>query len=105
MLMIKMAKTGKKKIPYFRFVVVEKRKDPWGMTLDNVGNYDPRTKKIVLKTEAIKEWMTKGAQPTKTVHNLFVTHGLITAKKVAVTTLSKNRREKIAKKAETAAKK
>jgi len=105
MLTIKMAKTGKTKMPYFRFVVVEKHKDPWGRVIANVGNYNPRSKEINLDKEQIISLLSKGAQPTKTVHNLFVTHGLISEKKVRVTTLSKKRKANLAKKAEGGAKK
>ncbi|MBU1131741.1 30S ribosomal protein S16 [Patescibacteria group bacterium] len=105
MLTIRLSKIGKKNAPYFRIIVLDKRKDPWGDFLENVGNYNPRTKELNLKTDSIKNWLSKGAQPSKTVHNILVTQGIITAKKVRVSKLSKKRKEKLAEKAKTEQKK
>lgn len=88
MLVIRLTRIGKKKQPSYRLVVQDKTKDPWGKALDIVGNYNPRTtpKTLVLKEDRIKEWMSKGAQPSPTVHNLLVNAKVITGEKVKATT-------------------
>jgi len=102
MLAIKLSRTGKKSYPYFRLVIVDKMKDPWGRVLENVGNYNPRTKEIKLEAERIKEYLGKGAQPTSSVYNLLVSQGIITGEKKRVSRLSKKRKDKLAQKAKVA---
>ncbi len=107
MLTLRLSRIGRKNKPLFRVIAVDKMKDPWGTFLEKLGNYNPQTKEAVLDTERIKYWLDKGAQPSKTLHNLLITKGILDAKKVGVSNLSKKRREKIdkenAKKAEKAA--
>lgn len=83
-------------MPSFRVIVVDKHKDPWGNFLEILGNYNPRSKEANLNVERIKFWLAKGAEPSSSLHNLFVSKGVIEGKKVRVTTLSKKRKEKIA---------
>ena len=45
MLTFKLSRRGKKKQPTYRLVVVDKKKDPWGMVKEDVGSYNPHTKK------------------------------------------------------------
>lgn len=84
MVTFKLRRVGRKKQPSYRLIVTEKRRDPWGAALEIVGTYNPRTQPstVVLNEERIKYWLSKGAQPTNTVHNLFVDAKLLmTAKR------------------------
>lgn len=99
MLTIKLSRTGKKNRPNFRLIVLEKQRDPWGDFLENLGNYDPRTKQLSVNADRVKYWLGKGAKTTKSVHNLFVNNKLIDAKKVRVTHLNAKKRAKIEEKA------
>jgi len=54
--------------------------------------YDPRKstgKTDSLNTERIKYWLSQGANPTDTIHNLLVKRGVIRAKKIDVSAMSK----------------
>ena len=82
MLTIRFSRKGKKKAPLYSIIVVEKAKDPWGDYTDKIGTYNPGTKVAVIDTDKAKDWIAKGAQPSETVHNLFVTQGLMKADKV-----------------------
>lgn len=82
MLSIRLSRTGKKKHPLYSLIVVEKSKDPWGDNVEKLGTYNPHTKAAQFKAERIAFWISKGAQPTPTVHNLLVNLGLIKAEKV-----------------------
>jgi small subunit ribosomal protein S16 len=97
MLTIKLSRSGKRKQPTYRILVLEKSKDPWGDYLENLGYYNPRTKKAELNTDRIKYWISKGAQVTDSMHNLLITSGIISGEKKSVTKISNKRREKIAK--------
>lgn len=84
MLKICLSRVGKKKQPTYRVIVLEKTKDPWGDYLELLGTYDPKSKakKIELKAERIQYWLSKGAQPSPTVHNLLVDKQIIKKDKV-----------------------
>ena len=96
MLVIRFSRTGKTKQANFKLIVSEKTKDPWGNYLENLGNYNPRTKVSELKADRIKYWLAKGAQPSATVWNLLVSKGIAEGKKQKVTKISKKRAAKIA---------
>ena len=70
-LAIRLARIGKKKKPFYRVVVLDKRKPRNGRTVEIVGTYDPLKKpaEIKLDAERIKYWLGCGAQPSDTVRS------------------------------------
>lgn len=85
MLMIRFQRIGRTNDAAFRIVLVEKeRAAKTGRINEVLGTYNPRSKALNLKEEQIKHWISKGAQLTGTVHNLFVSKGLIQGKKINV---------------------
>lgn len=82
MLAIRFARVGKTKQPTFRLTVTEKSRDTFGRQLEILGWYNPRSKAVQLDAERIRYWISKGAQPSPTVHNLLVDQNLIKADKV-----------------------
>ncbi|MDO8576296.1 MAG: 30S ribosomal protein S16 [bacterium] len=85
MLKIRMQRTGRINTPSYRIVVVEHTASPKaGKFVDKVGTYDPKSKQRVLNTERIKHWLSVGAQPSATVHNMLVSLGIIEGKKINV---------------------
>lgn len=101
MLSIRLSRTGKKNQPSFRIIVIDKQKDPWGKFLENLGNYNPRSKELAIKADRINYWIEQGAQPSKTLHNVLVSQGIIKDKKIGVSRISKKRQEKLNEKAKT----
>ena len=91
MLVIRLTRVGKKKQPSYRVVVQEKARDPWGRSVEIVGRYNPRStpKEFVVKEDRIKYWISKGAQPSPTVHNLLVDAKVIEGSKLKNTTKDK----------------
>lgn len=73
---------GKKKKPTYRFVVSEASKDLYGRHLEILGHYNPFTKVCEVKKDRILYWISKGAQPSPTAHNLLVDQNVIQAEKV-----------------------
>jgi small subunit ribosomal protein S16 len=85
MLAIRLLRTGKKNQPFFRIVVTDKKNPPrGGRFLEIVGFYNPLTKERNLKQDRIKYWLSVGAKPSDTVHNLLVTDKIIEDKKIPV---------------------
>lgn len=103
MLKIKMARFGKKKQPTYRLIINEAGRDTYGKALENLGNYDPKSKKLEAKVDRIKHWISVGAQMTDSVNNLLIANKVIEGKMVTVSKLTKKIRAKAA--AEVAAKK
>jgi small subunit ribosomal protein S16 len=70
-LMIRLARIGKKKHPFYRVVVTEKTRPRNGRFVEIVGTYDPAKKPagIQLKEDRIRYWLGKGAQPSDTVQS------------------------------------
>ncbi len=64
MLMIRLARTGARKQPHYRVVVIEKERARNGRPVEIVGTYNPRTSpaSVELKRERIDYWVSKGAQ-------------------------------------------
>jgi small subunit ribosomal protein S16 len=63
-LMIRLSRTGARKQPQSRVVVIEKERARNGRPVEVVGTYNPRTNpaSIELKRERIDYWVSKGAQ-------------------------------------------
>ncbi|MSU74021.1 30S ribosomal protein S16 [Candidatus Kaiserbacteria bacterium] len=85
MLKIRMQRTGRINSPSYRVVVVEHTASPKaGKFVEKVGTYNPKTKERVLDAERIKYWMSVGAQPSDTIHNMLVSLGVLNAKKINI---------------------
>ncbi|MBI3404957.1 MAG: 30S ribosomal protein S16 [Acidobacteria bacterium] len=71
MLRIRLSRVGKKKMPSYRVVVMDKRLPRNGRFVEIVGTYDPLKKPAAIKLDAdrIKYWLGKGAQPSDTVRS------------------------------------
>lgn len=70
MLTIRLARAGKKHQPDYRMVVMEHYLPTNGKYVEKLGNYNPKSKKIVLNQEKAIEWMDKGAKPSNMVAKL-----------------------------------
>jgi len=99
MLTIRLSRVGKKKQPIYRLIVSEKTKDPWGTYLENLGNYNPLTNPATdtFKVDRVKYWISKGAQTSDTVWNLFVDRKIVEGAKRLKVKISKRRKAKLEK--------
>ena len=72
MVMIRLARVGAPKQPYYRIVVIEKDRARNGRSIEVVGTYNPRTSpaSVDLKHERIAYWRSVGAQFTPIVAKL-----------------------------------
>ena len=90
MLKIRLQRVGRVHEPSFRLVLTDsKNSTKSGRFKEILGSYDQRKFVDSLETERIKYWLSVGASPTDTVHNLLVRHKVITAKKINVSAKSK----------------
>jgi small subunit ribosomal protein S16 len=76
---IRLARLGKKKRPFYRLVVVDSRKARDGQYIANLGYYNPFVEPFVtnLHDDEIVAWMKKGANVSATARSLLKGQGLI----------------------------
>lgn len=76
MLMIRLARFGAKKKPFYRVVVIEKEKARDGRNIEVVGHYNPRSTPaaVELNHPRIEHWRKVGAQMSGTVERLVKNH-------------------------------
>ena len=69
MLVIRLARMGAKKKPYFRVVVIEQSRPRDGRFVEIVGHYNPRKNPadFQMNSERVHYWLQQGAQPSDTV--------------------------------------
>jgi small subunit ribosomal protein S16 len=70
--MIRLARVGATKKPYYRVVVIEKDRARNGRSIEVVGTYNPRTSPatVDLKHDRIQYWKSVGAQLSDRVAKL-----------------------------------
>jgi small subunit ribosomal protein S16 len=69
---IRLARVGSRKNPIYRVVVADARSPRDGRFIEIVGQYNPQTdpSTINLDEDRIRDWISKGAQPTDSVQRL-----------------------------------
>ena len=80
MIKLRLKRFGKKKEASFRIVACNSTSRRDGRPLEELGFYNPRTKETRLDTEALRNRLTQGAQPTNVVRTLLEKGGLLEKK-------------------------
>ncbi len=74
MVVIRLARGGANKRPFYSVVVADSRRAAQGKFLERVGFYDPKApegrESLRVNLERVKHWQGKGAQLTTTVQRL-----------------------------------
>ena len=78
MVKIRLVRRGAKKHPSYRVVAADSRTPRNGKIIDDLGYYDPMKEPAVINInlESLKNWITKGAQPTDSVKLLLKRIGI-----------------------------
>ncbi|WP_027339989.1 30S ribosomal protein S16 [Halonatronum saccharophilum] len=76
---IRLKRMGAKRNPFYRLVVADSRSPRDGRFIEEVGFYNPTTEPETVKIneESAIEWLSKGAQPSDTVKNIFKREGIM----------------------------
>lgn len=78
---IRLARGGSKKNPYYRVVVTDKRAPRDSNFIEKIGTYNPMlpkdAKRLTVDAERAKHWLSSGAQPSERVVKLFAAEGLV----------------------------
>jgi small subunit ribosomal protein S16 len=69
---MRLARIGSKKRPYYRIVVIDKRRARNGRFLEVLGKYNPIANpvQIEIDSERTQYWLSKGAAPSDTVRSI-----------------------------------
>jgi small subunit ribosomal protein S16 len=76
---LRLTRAGRHKRPFYRLVAADSRKPRDGRYLEVLGTYDPLKTPPVpqLKQDRVREWLSKGAQPSVTVRTLLKRAGVL----------------------------
>jgi small subunit ribosomal protein S16 len=79
MVRIRLRRIGLKGQPSYRIVVADKESPRDGRFVEIIGFYNPRTQPATMDIDEAKvfDWMSKGAQPTESVAQIFKTTGTL----------------------------
>ena len=70
MLKLRLKRTGRKRSPSYRLVIMENTNRRDGRPIEELGYYNPITKHYKFDGEKIKKWLSYGVKPTETVITL-----------------------------------
>ncbi|MBI2839482.1 MAG: 30S ribosomal protein S16 [Acidobacteria bacterium] len=72
MVTIRLKRLGRKKSPFYRIVVVERRNSRAGKVLETLGHYNPlpAARDMKVDRERAAHWISKGAVVSETVKTL-----------------------------------
>jgi small subunit ribosomal protein S16 len=81
-LVIRMARAGTKKRPFYHIVVADSRAPRDGRFIERLGHFNPllpkdKTERLKLDLEKVKAWMVKGAQPSDRVMRFLDAAGIL----------------------------
>jgi small subunit ribosomal protein S16 len=76
---MRLTRVGSKKNPIYRVVVTDSRAPRDGRFIEIVGRYNPRSEPSLIEFDEtkVKDWLSKGVQPTETVGRLLEVKGLL----------------------------
>ena len=78
---MRLTRIGGRKNPIWRVVVADGRAKRDGRVIETVGHYNAQTNPstIRLDEERIRDWLSRGAQPSETVRKILKTQGITPA--------------------------
>lgn len=88
-LAIRLSRGGRKKRPFYRIIVADKRMPRDGRYIEKLGTYNPLlasddANRVTLVTDRIQYWLSQGAQPSERVALFLGQAGLIDMPKQSV---------------------
>ena len=72
MVTMRLTRIGSKKRPYYRIVVIDKRRARNGRFLEVLGQYNPIASPVQMEINSDRAlyWLSKGAEPSETVRSI-----------------------------------
>ncbi len=80
MVRLRMKRMGRRHRSFYRISAIDSREPRDGRVLEELGWYDPEARapdqQVSLNRERVEHWLSVGAQPSETVHDLLVRSGI-----------------------------
>ena len=81
-LVIRMARAGTKKRPFYHIVVADSRAPRDGRFIERIGYFNPllpkeKTERLKLDLDKVKDWIKKGAQPSDRIMRFLDAAGIL----------------------------
>ncbi len=78
---LRLTRVGGRKDPIWRVVAADQRSPRDGRVIETIGRYNPQTDPSTISIDAdrAREWLRRGAQPTKQVRKLLRIQGIETS--------------------------
>ena len=78
MVRVRLTRVGSRKNPIWRVVVADQRSPRDGRVIEILGQYNAQTDPSTIKVdeERVRDWLSKGAQPTEQVRKLLRIQGI-----------------------------
>ena len=75
---MRLTRIGGKKDPVWRVVVADQRSPRDGRVIEIIGHYNAQTNPSTIKVdeERVREWLSRGAEPTDSVRKILRTQGI-----------------------------
>jgi small subunit ribosomal protein S16 len=75
---IRLARVGSKKNPVYRVIVADSRSPRDGRFIEIIGRYNPQADPSIIELDEakVRDWMSKGAQPSESVRRLLKAKGI-----------------------------
>jgi len=104
-LVIRMARAGTKKRPFYHIVIADSRAPRDGRFIERIGYFNPllpkdKTERLKLDLDKVKDWMKKGAQPSDRIMRFLDAAGILKRPKRNNPEKAIPRKERKAKEAE-----
>ncbi len=104
-LVIRMARAGTKKRPFYHIVIADSRAPRDGRFIERIGYFNPllpkeKTERLKLDLDKVKDWVKKGAQPSDRVMRFLDAAGIMKRPKRNNPEKAIPRKERKAKEAE-----
>ena len=104
-LVIRMARAGTKKRPFYHIVIADSRSPRDGRFIERIGYFNPllpkeKTERLKLDLDKVKDWMKKGAQPSDRIMRFLDAAGILKRPKRNNPEKAIPRKERKAKEAE-----
>lgn len=79
MVKLRLKRIGRKHEPHYRVIATDSRFPRDGRFIEELGWFNPKAKAISYKLniEAIKKWLSNGAQPTYAVKSILIKEGVM----------------------------
>ena len=76
---LRLTRVGNRKNPIWRVVVADQRSKRDGRVIETVGHYNPQTNPstVSLDEERVRDWLSRGAEPSGAVRKLLHTQGIL----------------------------